>query len=83
MKKEKTTKTSDAELHAMAERIGTFCDLETVLHFMNAYMAKNFLTNMQFELVPPNALEKDPHWGFKYAFKKLEEPKQDSESDAE
>ena len=82
MKKGKEVKTSDAELHAMAERIGTFCDLETVLHFMNAYMAKNYLTNMQFELVAPNALEKDPHWGFKYAFKRLEEPIKDGESDA-
>ena len=74
MRKEKEVKTSDAELHAMAERIGTFCDLETVLHFVNAYMAKNYLTNMQFELVPPNVAEKDPHWDFKYAFKRLEEP---------
>lgn len=78
MKKGKVIKKSDAELLAIAEKIGAYCDLETVLHFVNAYMATNYLINMQFELVPPNVLEKDPHWDFKYAFKKLEDPSKDA-----
>lgn len=78
MKKEQITKRSDVDLLKMAEKIGAYCDLETVLHFVNAYMATNYLTNMQFELVPPNVAEKDPHWDFRYAFKKLEDPSKDA-----
>lgn len=72
MKKEQITKRSDVDLLKMAEKIGEYCDLETVLHFVNAYMASNYLTNMQFELVPPKVGEADPHWDFKYSYRKFD-----------
>ena len=65
-------KDKDKELETLALQIGQFADLDIVLRFMNAYMAKEGLSDMHFEFVPPKIGEANPHWDFNYSYRKFD-----------